>query len=91
VTLDWRPFDYSTADSFENGKKTFSETFRLEPLPGGGTRVKDVMQVHMPLPRFLKRLLARIVILGQMHYDQHLRQAAKLAGEEYNKATSESQ
>lgn len=91
VTLDWRPFDYSTSDSFENGKKTFSETFRFQPLPNGGTRVIDVMQIHMPLPRFLKKLVARAVILGQMHYDQHLRHAAQLAGEEYRKATSELQ
>jgi hypothetical protein len=91
VTIDWRPFDYSTVDSFENGKKTFSETFRFEALPNGGTRVTDLMQMHMPLPRFLKRFIARRVILGQMHYDQLLRQAAQLAGDEYNRATSEAQ
>src|SRR6266542_1205843 len=62
VILDWRPFEYSMADSFENGKKTFSGTFRLEPLPDGCTRVYDLMQLHMPLPRFVRRLMARIVI-----------------------------
>lgn len=83
VTLDWRPFEYSTADSFENGKKTFSETFRFEPLPNGGTRVHDVMQMHMPMPRFIRRLLAQIVIMHQHHYDEAIRKAARLAEESY--------
>ena len=89
VTLDWRPFEYSTADSFDNGKKTFSETFRFEPLPDGGTRVHDVMQIHMPMPRFMRRIMARIVILGQHHYDEGLQKAAQLAGEEFAKVKSE--
>jgi len=85
VTLDWRPFEYSTADSYENGKKTFSETLRFEPLPNGGTRVHDIMQVHLPLPRFLRRTMARYVLFHQMKYDQLLAKAARLAGEDYNK------
>lgn len=89
VTLDWRPFEYSTIDSFENGKRTFSETFYFESLPNGGTRVIDVMQVHLPLPRPLRKVMARMVILGQLHYDQLLRHAAQLAGDEYSKAHSE--
>jgi hypothetical protein len=83
VTLDWRPFEYSTADSYENGKKTFSETFRLEPLPNGGTRVHDVMQIHAPLPRVLRRAMAQVVIMYQHHYDQALRKAAQLAEASY--------
>ncbi len=83
VILDWRPFEYSTADSFENGKKTFSETFRLEPLPDGCTRVHDLMQLHMPLPRFVRRLMARIVILNQHHYAEALHTAAQLAKERF--------
>jgi len=86
VTLDWRPFEYSTVDSFENGKKTFSETFRFEPLQNGGTRVHDIMQVHMPLPRFIRRTLARIMLVYQMKYDQFLQKAARLAGEEFANA-----
>lgn len=85
VTLDWRPFEYSTADSFENGKKTFSETFRFEPLPGGGTRVHDIMQIHMPLPRFLRRILAHVMLVYSMKYDRLLAKAARMAEDEYNK------
>jgi uncharacterized protein YndB with AHSA1/START domain len=89
VTLDWRPFEYSTTDSFENGKKTFTETFRLDPLPNGGTRVHDVMQMHMPLPRFLRRIILHFVLFNQHHYDQGLQKATQLAWEEYSKMQSE--
>ncbi len=89
VVLDWRPFEYSTADSFENGKKTVSETLRLEPLPNGGTRVHDIMQVHMPLPRFLRRIGAYIMLVHQVKYNQLLEKAARLAGEEYKSFDSE--
>jgi hypothetical protein len=87
VTVDWRPFDYSTIDSYEKGKKTFSETIQLEPLPNGGTRVHDYSCLIMPLPRPLRRFLARRVILGQMKYDQLMANAAQLAGEEYRRSS----
>jgi len=89
IALDWRPFEYSTTDSYENGKKTFTETFRFESLPDGGTRVIDVMQMHMPIPRFLRRLIARVVILYQHHYNERFREAARLAEAEFAKAKSE--
>jgi hypothetical protein len=85
VTLDWRPFEYSTVDSFENDKKVLSETLLFEPLPNGGTRVHDIMQAHMPLPKFLRRIVAHLVMVYQMKYDQLLKKAAQLAGEEYEK------
>jgi len=83
VTVDWRPFDYSTIDSYENGKKKFSETVRLEPLPDGGTHVTDLARLHLPLPRWLRRMVARYVVIKQMKYDQLMANAARLAGEEY--------
>ena len=83
VVVDWRPFEYSTMESYEKGKKTFVETDRFEPLPSGGTRLHVYMQVIMPLPRFVRRILARRVVLNSMQYDKLLMQAAKLAGEEY--------
>ena len=86
VTLDWHPFEYSTVDSFENGKRTFSETFYLEPLPNGGTRVRDCMQVHMPAPRFLRRIFAHFLLVYQFKYDQLIRKATELAAEEYNRS-----
>ncbi len=88
VTLDWRPFEYSTVDSFENDKKVFSETLLFEPLPNGGTRVHDIMQAHMPLPKFLRRIVAHLVMVYQMKYDQLLKKAAQLAGEAFNKESA---
>lgn len=87
VTLDWRPFEYSTVDSFQNGKKTMSETLRFERLPDGGTRVHDAMQMHLPLPRFVRRILARMILVYQMKYDSLLKKAAQMAGEEYAKTS----
>jgi hypothetical protein len=86
VTVDWRPFDYSTSISYENGKKKFSETIQLEPLPNGGTRVHDYAQIVLPLPRALRRVIARLLVLKRMKYDQLMANAAQLAGEEYSKS-----
>jgi hypothetical protein len=79
VVLDWRPFDYSTSESSENGKKNMTETARFEPLPGGGTRLHDAIQIHLPLPRPLRRLVARYMFLKKYKYDQLLMRAASLA------------
>jgi uncharacterized protein YndB with AHSA1/START domain/class 3 adenylate cyclase len=89
VMLDWRPFDYSTADSYEHGKKTFTETFRFEPLPNGGTRVHDLLQMHMPMPRFARNLALKFVLLYQHQYEAALRRATELASEEFAKATGD--
>ena len=86
MTVDWRPFEYATIDSYENGKRRFSETFRLEPLPEGGTRVTNFSKVHLPLPRPLRRVAARMILLNTFKYDQLVQKAAQLAGEEYSKA-----
>jgi hypothetical protein len=84
TTLDWRPFEYSTADSLQNGKKVFSETLRFEPLPDGGTRLHDVMQMHLPLPHFLRRLIVALIMKYNIKYESLLRTAARLAQEEYS-------
>jgi len=83
ITVDWRPFEYSTANSFENGKQTVTETFLFEPLPDGGTRVHDLIQMHIPLPRFVRRAMVKYVMINQHHFDVALQKAAQLAGEEY--------
>jgi hypothetical protein len=82
IILDWRPFDYATAKSTENGKKSMTETVRFEPLPGGGTRLHDAIQIHTSLPRPLRRLVARYMLLKKYKYDQLLMQAARLAAEQ---------
>ncbi len=84
VALDWRPFEYSTIELFDNGKKNLTQTIRLEPLPNGGTRVHDLMQMSMPLPHFLRRIVAQFMMKYIFKYDQALQKAARLAEEEYN-------
>lgn len=90
VTLDWRPFEYSTQESFQNGKKVFAETIRLEPLPNGGTRLHDVIQIPSIafLPHMLRRLAVQIMMKG-MKYDQYLKKANQMAEEEFTKIQSE--
>jgi len=82
VALDWGPFEYSTIESVDNGKKILSQTVRFEPLPNGGTRVHDIKQMHMPLPHFLRRMVAYIAMKYVFKYDQALQKAAQMAEEE---------
>src|SRR5258706_7593979 len=89
VMVDWRPFKYSTADSFENGKKMFTETFHLEQLPDGGTRVHDVLQMHTPLPPFIRRFLMKFVMLNQHHYYKAIKQATQMAKAEFENTQHE--
>jgi hypothetical protein len=84
VILDWRPFDYATTASYENGKLQMKETICLIASPNGGTRVQDKIVVNFPLPQWIRRPIARIVITRFFKYDHLLREAARLAGEEMN-------
>lgn len=88
VIVDWHPFEYSTTESYEKGKKMFSETIRLEPLPEGGTRLHDIVRLHFPLPGFLRRVLARHIFLRVHKFDRLLTDAARLAGEWYTVASA---
>lgn len=84
VTVDWRPFEYSTTESYEKGRKQLTETDRFEPLPNGGTRMHVFVKLNFPLPRLVRRIMARRIMLDTHHYDQTLLKAAKLAQEEYS-------
>jgi hypothetical protein len=83
--VDWHPFEYYTAHSFEKGKHVFTETMRFEALPGGGTRVRDALKMHMPIPRFIRSAAVKYVLITQHHYDQAMALAAQLAHEEFVK------
>jgi uncharacterized protein YndB with AHSA1/START domain len=85
VMVDWHPFEYYTAHSFENGKHTYTETVRFEALPDGGTRIRDAHKVHMPIPRFIRSAALKYVIITQHHYDKAMALAAQLASEEFTK------
>jgi len=86
VMVDWHPFEYYTAHSFENGKHTFTETMRFEAMPDGGTRVHDAMKMHMPIPQFVKRIMAKYMLIKQHHMDERMKEAARMAGEEFAKS-----
>ena len=86
--LDWRPFEYATLESGENGKTLMTDTVRLTPLPDGGTRLSDSMVMNIPAPRWLRRLIGNFMMTRIYKFDQALRQAARLAGEEADREHS---
>ena len=90
VVVDWHPFEYYTTHSFENGRHTFTETIRFEALPDGGTRIHDMMKMEMPIPRFVRRIMAKYVLINQHHFDEKMKDAARMAGEEFAKSQGES-
>ncbi len=88
VTLDWRPFEYATMDSFDNGKHLITDTAYFELLPDGTTRFRDCIRIRLISgPRFLRRIMAWIVFILMNKYDKLLGNAARLAKEEYEKIT----
>jgi hypothetical protein len=89
VMVDWHPFEYYTAHSFENGKHTITQTVRFEALPNGGTRVRDAFKLHMPIPGFIRSAMMTYVLITRNHYDNAMALAAQLANEEFNKARGE--
>jgi uncharacterized protein YndB with AHSA1/START domain len=89
VVMDWHPFEYYTTHSFENGKHTFTETVHFEALPNGGTRVRQAMRMHMPIPRFVRRAALKFLLITQNHYDEMMVRAAQLAEEDYAKSVRE--
>ena len=50
VILDWRPFEYSTKELHQNGRKVYTKTVRLEGMPNGTTRIVDIIQANFPVP-----------------------------------------
>ena len=89
VIVDWHPFEYYTAHSFENGKHTATETIRFETLPNGGTRIHDALKMHMPIPRFIRSPMVKFVLITHYHYDESMALAARLANEEFTKTKDE--
>ena len=80
--LDWRPFDYVTAET-KDGSMVSVETFQLEALAdGSGTRLHDHIKAIMPLPRWLRRALLNFYLIRMHKYDQLLANSARLLAEE---------
>ena len=83
VTVDWHPFEYSTSESYDKGRKMYTETDRFEALPDECTRMHVLVLLNLPLPRFARRILVKRILLGTYHYDHMLMDTARQAGEQY--------
>jgi hypothetical protein len=66
--LDWRPFDYMTAEQRPNPKSRMVETIQLESLPDGRTRMSNHIKLEMGLPPWLKRPFVRHLITREARY-----------------------
>ena len=84
IILDWRPFEYSTCEMYDNGKKMGRQMFRFEPLPGGGTRILRLMAFEMKIPRPLRKIVGKAMAMV-MKEEAHMREMIQLADEEYEK------
>ena len=86
VILDWRPFDYYTADTWlaAGGRLAMREMQRLEPMPAG-TRLHTCVQIRTPLPGVLNRLAAR-PLLRMVHLEELLHALAQAIAEEQDAA-----
>ena len=83
VALDWRPFEYSTVDTYEGGK--IQRDILSEPLPNGG-RVHNYSRIVMPLPALAAAYYCTHSFLNQLKYDQVVANAARLAKERQNRS-----
>jgi hypothetical protein len=45
--------------------------------------------MHMPLPRFIRRVALKFVLITQHHYDKALALAAQLANQEFTKTAGD--
>ncbi|MGE5378709.1 MAG: DUF2652 domain-containing protein [Bacteroidota bacterium] len=88
VTIDWHPFEYATTESYEKGRKMFTETDRFESLPGG-SRMIVLIKLNIPLPRLARKIMAHRILIGTHHYDRMLIDTAKMAGEQYPASAGE--
>jgi hypothetical protein len=77
--LDWKPFEYFTAEAGPSDKFCLAMTYRLLPdASGRGTRLHVAVQVRMArLPGALRRLAAPLVIKA-MGYQHDLARLASL-------------
>lgn len=78
--LDWRPFEYFTSRS-EDKQLAMVDTFYLEPMADGCTRLRDVIRFErtpIPLPNTIGIPLMKFVFRNVMKYDDIFERAAKM-------------
>jgi hypothetical protein len=82
--LDWRPFEYVTARSEQQGgpPMTMTYTISLEPT-AAGTRLTLLLTCQLPLPRPLMRLALKPLLKMVMgHWRHGFAELARLLGEQ---------
>jgi hypothetical protein len=87
TVLDWRPFDYYSAETLDGGI-IMTETIQLEPLTNGTTRMHDHLKVKMPLPHMIARPLFIFMFNYVIKYRDMMAGAARLLGEQLNPTPS---
>lgn len=80
--LDWRPFEYSTADTVD-GKAMFREMLLFTSLDEGRrTRVESRMQMLKPLPVFIARFMVKMQFRRMNPYKKWFTQIEALLSKE---------
>lgn len=75
---DWRPFDYMSCVGIE-GNLRMPETVIFEPIDDGRrTRVYDHINMEIPLPKFLRRLVVRPLFEIMAKYTKMLQHSSDL-------------
>jgi uncharacterized protein YndB with AHSA1/START domain len=66
--VDWRPFDYVTAEQWPDPKTRMLETIQIETLPDGRTRMSDHIKLEMDQTHWLTRPLIGHLITREVQY-----------------------
>lgn len=76
---DWRPFSYYTVDYIKSPMNLTSTT-SLEVIPEG-TRVSSTFRLNGWLPRWVRRMLCKLIVARGMKMQQSLEILGRLLGE----------
>ena len=89
--IDWRPFDYYSAQSYEpKWKSTMEETTQFVPLDNGrATELHYHFRMNMPLPRALRAPLCRFMMTKVFKVNETYANMARMAEQEYRALSTE--
>ncbi len=90
--LDWRPFDYFTAQSEDPSMKgvTMTHTYQLVPVDEGrATEFHYHFVMHAKIPRLIKKPLVNFMVVKMFKMRENLDNMARFSEEEYAARTSE--
>lgn len=80
--LDWQPFEYCSFETGGDGMMLL-ETMQFEPLAdSSATRLHDHLQIKVPLPRLLRRLILTFLMHTTIKYGPLLAHSARMLADE---------